>query len=166
MAWYNFSFKKNILEESEKDIIKNAFKSISKEMFQSLYFDSSEYINYHKYGFKSKEEGVNSRTNSNIEQFLKNSNYLSYVIIHSERWWSSFKKLSDEGKLSSDVMLHKDKILNALGGLTTLKARLDSKEYIIRYNHKLCYPAAICQETPEDTEKWFKELLEPLLHLQ
>ena len=165
MSLFNFGFKKKILVEPERDIIKNAFKNISKDSFQSLYFDSSEYINYHKYGFKSKEEAINNRANFTIEQFLKNNNYLYYVIIHSESWWNSFKKLSDEGKLSSDIMTNKDRILNALGGLTTLKGRLESKEYIVTYNNKLCYPAAICKENPEDTKKWFIELLEPLLQL-
>ena len=162
-----FSSNKKVLTDSEKNIIRKAFDDVSKGGFQKLYFDSSDYDNYTRYGFKSKDAAIVDRMNFVVEEFIKTSNYLGYVISNSEKWHKSFRELDSKKKLHSDnSQIDRDEVLSSFGGLTTVAYRLREKDYVISYNGKLCYPGAICKSTPEETRLWFVKLLEPLLKLR
>jgi hypothetical protein len=154
MGIFNFWRKTPTLTLREREIIKNAHKSINNErMFRSLYFPLGDLSNFRKYGYDSQDKAVNEKMEHTMAEFLKNSNYFVYVIFNSEDLYERLK-----GHASEDV-------LNSLGGLTTLAYRLNKKEYIIRKNKDVYYPAALCEDTPEKTSARFINLFEPLLKL-
>jgi hypothetical protein len=174
MGWKEFfGLKKKLLHESEIAIIQGAFDDVSKGGFDRLYLKNSEFTNFKSYGYKTKEEAIAKRIDVTVKDFLKSSHYLSYVITHSGRLYKTFKELDAENKLLLDnktVMdaRIKNDILNALGGLDTLRGRLEQTppEYCIREANGFHYPGAICEKTPEETRVRFVELIQPLLKLK
>jgi len=174
MGWKEFfGIKERILHESEIDIIVNALEDVSKGGFDSLYIKDSEFIGFQKYGYKTKDEAIARRMDVTITAFLKSSHYLSYIITHSGRLYKTFNELDAKNKLVSDNKTAMDvkvkkEILNALGGLDTLRGRLEQqpREFCLRHSDGLWYPGAICEKTPEETRVRFVELIRPLLHLR